>query len=198
WDPTYYILRGLSFIGLVRDLKEPPARVKTAARVREGAFDHGMFRAHWAKASVALENARALLREQVAEDGVAPTDPDAVSRREQLEEMIASNKSALQESISTALDHAEELGRLSYRRDRQAALTDGAGQTRAARGSNRSGPNGRGSGANRRARSTYSRPASSFSSAFSSDTLSAKLSSETRIVRARSNIDFSAVDRPRP
>lgn len=124
WDPTYYILKGLSFVGLVHDIKEPPARVKTAARVREGAFDHGMFRAHWAKASVALDNARALLREQVSEDGANPTDPDAITRREQLEELIATNKAALQESIANARTHADELGRLAYRRDRQSALAD--------------------------------------------------------------------------
>lgn len=130
WDPTYYILKGLSFVGIVRDLKEPPARVKTAARVGEGAFDHGMFRAHWTKASVALSNARALLREQGqdAEADLLGTDlahdGDGGGRREQIEDLIATNKVALQESVSNALTHAEELGRLSYRRDRQAALSE--------------------------------------------------------------------------
>jgi stearoyl-CoA desaturase (delta-9 desaturase) len=26
WDPTYYVLKGLSWIGIVRDLKELPAK----------------------------------------------------------------------------------------------------------------------------------------------------------------------------
>jgi hypothetical protein len=35
----------------VRDLKRPPARLLTHARVRDGAFDIGMFRSHWERAA---------------------------------------------------------------------------------------------------------------------------------------------------
>ena len=137
FDPTYYILKGLSFVGLVRDIKAPPARVKTTARIRDGSFDHGMFKAHWARATAALANVRSHSSEVApAEMAMAPTgaavageseteiDNDASTRREQLDDLIASNRAALQEHVANALAHAEELGRLSRRQERQAALNN--------------------------------------------------------------------------
>ncbi len=56
-DVSYYILKMLSWVGVVRDLKVPPARVKAAARVRDGQFDIGMFRAQWNKATATLTDA---------------------------------------------------------------------------------------------------------------------------------------------
>jgi stearoyl-CoA desaturase (delta-9 desaturase) len=50
-DPTWYALRGLAALGVVRDLKRPPARLLAQARVRDGAFDIGMFRSHWERAA---------------------------------------------------------------------------------------------------------------------------------------------------
>ena len=66
FDASYYVLKGLSYIGLVRDIKEPPARVKTAARVRDGQFDQGMFKAYWGQAGAALANVRAQHRSSAA------------------------------------------------------------------------------------------------------------------------------------
>ena len=54
YDPTYYGLKLLSWVGVVRDLKTPPERALAAARVRHGAFDVGMFKAHWGKATASL------------------------------------------------------------------------------------------------------------------------------------------------
>src|SRR5664279_2573758 len=51
YDPTWYVLRGLAAIRVVRDLKDPPARLLDQARVRDGAFDIGMFRAYWERAA---------------------------------------------------------------------------------------------------------------------------------------------------
>ena len=51
FDPTWYALRGLAAIRVVRDLKDPPARLLDQARVRDGAFDIGMFRAYWERAA---------------------------------------------------------------------------------------------------------------------------------------------------
>ena len=51
FDPTWYTLRALALIGVVRDLKDPPARLLDQARVRDGAFDIGMFRSYWEKAT---------------------------------------------------------------------------------------------------------------------------------------------------
>jgi stearoyl-CoA desaturase (delta-9 desaturase) len=50
-DPTWYALRALSALHLVRDLKDPPARLLEQARVRDGAFDIGMFRSYWDRAA---------------------------------------------------------------------------------------------------------------------------------------------------
>ena len=46
WDPTYYALKVLSGLHIVKGLRQPPARVRLANRVAEGTFDIGMFRAH--------------------------------------------------------------------------------------------------------------------------------------------------------
>jgi stearoyl-CoA desaturase (delta-9 desaturase) len=57
-DFSYYVLRVLSWVGLVRDLRTPPAHVLAANRIRDGYVDIGMFDANWAKAVASLENAR--------------------------------------------------------------------------------------------------------------------------------------------
>jgi len=69
YDPTYYVLKVLSWFRIVRDLKVPPARVLKGARVREGSFDVGMFKAHWGKASAALLAHTRWAERDRAEDG---------------------------------------------------------------------------------------------------------------------------------
>jgi stearoyl-CoA desaturase (delta-9 desaturase) len=51
YDPTWYTLRALAALHLVRDLKRPPARLLDQARVGDGAFDIGMFRSYWERAA---------------------------------------------------------------------------------------------------------------------------------------------------
>jgi hypothetical protein len=51
FDPTWYALKALAALHLVRDLKDPPARLLDQARVRDGAFDIGMFRSYWERAA---------------------------------------------------------------------------------------------------------------------------------------------------
>ena len=41
FDPTYYVLRVLSWFGIVRDLRLPNAKVLAGPRVQEGALDVG-------------------------------------------------------------------------------------------------------------------------------------------------------------
>jgi stearoyl-CoA desaturase (Delta-9 desaturase) len=123
YDVSYYVLKALSFVGLVKDLKQPPARVKAAARIRDGAFDMGMFKSHWAKASTALANTWARHRGDEGAELLEP-DPEIEGRREQLDELIASSRAALQEHVANAMAHAEELGRLSRRQARQSAVID--------------------------------------------------------------------------
>ncbi len=57
-DISYYVLRVLSFFGLVHDLRTPPEHVLEANRIRDGYIDIGMFQANWAKAVTSLESAR--------------------------------------------------------------------------------------------------------------------------------------------
>jgi stearoyl-CoA desaturase (delta-9 desaturase) len=51
FDPTWYVLKGLAALHIVRDLRNPPARLLEQARVRDGAFDIGMFRSYWERAA---------------------------------------------------------------------------------------------------------------------------------------------------
>ena len=51
FDPTWYVLRALAGLRLVRDLQDPPAQLLDQARVRDGAFDIGMFRSYWERAA---------------------------------------------------------------------------------------------------------------------------------------------------
>jgi stearoyl-CoA desaturase (delta-9 desaturase) len=51
FDPTWYVLRALAALRLVRDLRDPPAQLLGQARVRDGAFDIGMFRSYWERAA---------------------------------------------------------------------------------------------------------------------------------------------------
>jgi stearoyl-CoA desaturase (delta-9 desaturase) len=54
-DTSWYALRLLSWVGLVRDLRVPSAKVKRAGWVRDGTFDRGLHRE-------ALDRAAALVR----------------------------------------------------------------------------------------------------------------------------------------
>ncbi len=69
-DPTWYGLRALAAIGVVRDLKDPPARLLDQARVRDGAFDIGMFRSYW-------ERAAKMTGERIADLSARPMAPSA-------------------------------------------------------------------------------------------------------------------------
>lgn len=119
FDATYTILRALNLVGLVKDLKQPPARVLASGRVRDGAFDMGMFKSHWAKATAALSDARP--NQRPGRD-LHAADPDA-SRRDQLQHLITVNRLALEEHAGSTMIHAEELARLS-RRQRSASVID--------------------------------------------------------------------------
>jgi hypothetical protein len=91
--------------------------------VRDGQFDQGMFRAYWGKAGAALHNVR-LHKAHDIDPLLLESDPELATRREQLEELIAQNRAALQEHVANALAHAEELGRLTRRQERQAGTID--------------------------------------------------------------------------
>jgi stearoyl-CoA desaturase (delta-9 desaturase) len=54
WDPSYYVLWGLSKVGVVRDLKTPTPEILANDLVRAGHFDVGMFRTRWHMATQRL------------------------------------------------------------------------------------------------------------------------------------------------
>jgi stearoyl-CoA desaturase (delta-9 desaturase) len=98
-DPTYYGIKLLSFVGLASDLKTPPARTLAASRVRDGSFDMGMFKAHWHRATAALAHAGH-------------------------DEAIRTSREALEGYVASSLRSAEELAKLSRRRQRAPGLAD--------------------------------------------------------------------------
>ena len=69
-DPTWYLLKGLAALHVVRDLKNPPARLLDQARVRDGAFDIGMFRSYW-------ERAAKVTGERIADLSARPVPPSS-------------------------------------------------------------------------------------------------------------------------
>jgi len=139
YDPTYYGLKVLSWFRIVRDLKTPPARVLDGARVRDGSFDMGMFKAHWGKATAALAAHvphrttgadapamdAALARQLVATGAPGEVDDAAegAGRLEALEDRMHASRQALEESVRNAMRSAEELAQLS-RRQRAVSRAD--------------------------------------------------------------------------
>ena len=109
YDPTYYGLKVLSWFRIVRDLKVPPARILHDARVREGSFDVGMFKAHWGKATAALA-AHARKADVLVDHS---DDLEAATRREAIADQMHASREALEESVRTAMRSAEELAQLS-------------------------------------------------------------------------------------
>ena len=74
FDPTWYVLKVLAALHVVRDLKNPPARLLDQARVRDGAFDIGMFRSYW-------ERAAKVTGERIADLSARPLPPSAEADR---------------------------------------------------------------------------------------------------------------------
>jgi stearoyl-CoA desaturase (delta-9 desaturase) len=67
-DISYLLLRLLALVGIVHDLRKPPAKARSAKRVRAGYFDLGRFRQHLGRAAKTLpdgetaDELRALIR----------------------------------------------------------------------------------------------------------------------------------------
>lgn len=135
WDPTFYVLRVLSWVGIVRDLKVPPERVFTSNRIADGAFDVGTFKAHWSRATATVLAARTDLGERVQEHGRQARDhardvrdqaqEALVHKREAIEHGMRDRRSALEDAVEVARRGAEELSQLSRRRDREVAALEG-------------------------------------------------------------------------
>ena len=128
YDPTWYVLKLMAVLHIATDLKNPPSRLLDQARVRDGAFDIGMFRAYWERAakvtgeriadlsarpvtpSAEVSDAPAAAEDAVAAAVVAPSGPEA-------------QRTALAGLISRSLDTANQLAAETRRRKLTAAAT---------------------------------------------------------------------------
>ena len=122
WDPTFYVLWGLSRVGIVSDLHAPPQGAREANRLRDGAFDIGMFRANWAKAARAVSDAGAWLDRHTPDRhaGVG-ADLAPLDGEHRPAPNVAASKVALERLVHSSLDSASELAsamRAAQRRTR--------------------------------------------------------------------------------
>ncbi len=104
-DATWYVLRLMSAFRIVRDLKVPPARLLQEARVRDGAFDIGMFRSYW-------ERAAKMTGERIADLSARPlprSPQSDVQSDVQPEDSQSEPLSHLSGLISRVLESADQL-----------------------------------------------------------------------------------------
>jgi stearoyl-CoA desaturase (delta-9 desaturase) len=110
-DPTWYVLRAMAVLHLVRDLRVPPAEVRSASLVRTGCLDVGMVRAHWTRAAAAVASSRVTLGHSVS-GGVA-TVTDAISgTRAGLEAKLAAERETLEAGVASSLSAVDSYARL--------------------------------------------------------------------------------------
>jgi stearoyl-CoA desaturase (delta-9 desaturase) len=136
FDPTWYTLKVLAALHVVRDLKDPPARLLDQARVRDGAFDIGMFRSYWERAArvtgerIADLSARPLApsEESLDQSDSGPPAAEAVTEPEPPPTPVEP-RSHLVGLISRALESADLLAD-STRRTRTADRVDDTGPGR--------------------------------------------------------------------
>ncbi|HVN52130.1 MAG TPA: acyl-CoA desaturase [Acidimicrobiales bacterium] len=122
WDPTYYVLKVLSWLHIVRGLRTPPARVRAVNRVSQGTFDIGMFRAHWAEATRAVASSHVV---QVVHDGRVSAGEALVSTRDAAAQSVQARKQQLEGFVHSTLESAEELARVTRRGQRELGLKRG-------------------------------------------------------------------------
>ena len=136
FDPTWYLLKGLAALHIVRDLKNPPARLLDQARVRDGAFDIGMFRSYWERAAkgtgerIADLSARPLPPSPEVGDADALPAPPVVASSDPMPAVEATppgpeeHLSALASLITRALESADQLAAVTRRRKGTKVVSD--------------------------------------------------------------------------
>jgi stearoyl-CoA desaturase (Delta-9 desaturase) len=122
WDPTYYVLKVLSWLHIVRGLRTPPARVRAVNRVAQGTFDIGMFRAHWGKATRAVSNSHVV---QVVHEGRVSAGEALASTRDAATQGVQARKVQLEGFVHTTMESAEELAQATRRGQRELGLEGG-------------------------------------------------------------------------
>jgi stearoyl-CoA desaturase (delta-9 desaturase) len=105
-DVSWYALRGLEALHLVRNLRRPTRQVMERNRLHDGAFDLGMFKAAWRRAGAAVANSRASLGTPVSAAANFVGGGQAA-----LEAAFHAKRVALQEAVVASLQAAEDLTR---------------------------------------------------------------------------------------
>ena len=127
FDPTWYALKGMAALHIVRDMRNPPARLLDQARVRDGAFDIGMFRSYWERAAevtgarIADLSARPVPSSPEATRDTAPMSEPAEPVAEgspsgDVVDGTEDHLSALAGLIARALESADQLAATTRRR----------------------------------------------------------------------------------
>ena len=109
-DLSFYVLRALSFVGIVRDMRLPGRDVRAAARVREGNFDIGTFRSHWARAQLAVVGASSRARGSLETLRAGRTE-----KMGQLSELAEREREKLEAAVVAAREAADNLAKLAHR-----------------------------------------------------------------------------------
>ena len=110
-DVTWYVLRAMAALRLVRDLRSPPADVRSASLVRTGCLDVGMVRAHWTKAAAAVASSRVTLGHSVS-DGVASVGEALSGTRAGIEAKLAAERETLEAGVASSLSAVDAYARL--------------------------------------------------------------------------------------
>jgi stearoyl-CoA desaturase (Delta-9 desaturase) len=105
-DLSWYALRGLAAVRLVRGLRRPTATIMERNRLHDGAFDLGMFREAWRRAGAAVANSRAAMGTPVSAAANIVGGGQAA-----LEAAFHAKRLALEEAVVTSLRAAEDLTR---------------------------------------------------------------------------------------
>jgi len=110
-DPTWYVLKTMAAMHLIRGLRSPPIEVRSASLVRTGCLDVGMVKAHWTRAAAALASSRVTLGHSVHES-VASVGEALSGTRAGIEAKLAAEREALEAGVASSLSAVEAYARL--------------------------------------------------------------------------------------
>jgi stearoyl-CoA desaturase (delta-9 desaturase) len=122
-DVTWYVLKALSWVGIVKDLKVPTKEILDGNRIKNGNFDVGMYKAHWAKAQAYVAHARVDDRIGTLHLDEGGADGSLAARRDAVELAIETEKVATDQRLHEAMASAEALAKTTRRAQRDLGLS---------------------------------------------------------------------------
>ncbi len=137
FDISYYVLRMLSWVGIVRDLKTPSQQVKDTNRIKHGVFDIGTFRAHLVRAGAAVQASGATVGSRLATSGHHATEKLATTGHNAAEKLATTGHNAAEKLATTGHNAAEKLATTGHHAaevlaDKRELLADGLAQRKEA------------------------------------------------------------------